>query len=206
MAQTILGINSNLDTGGILDNLIQLQRSPIDIVESKRALEDAKLLSFQDLRDRLQTFKGVVNSLNTEARFLSTKGEFSNNSATDTNSVLSLSTNSQASSGTFSLTVHNLARESKLVSAGFPSTSGAVTQGVMTLVAGTSSSTITIDSTNNTVDGLRLAINNSGLNIKASFLNDGSSSNPLRLVLSGSKTGTDNAISCLLYTSPSPRD
>ena len=195
MAQTILGINSNLDTGGILDNLIQLQRSPIDIVESKRALEDAKLLSFQDLRDRLQTFKGVVNSLNTEARFLSTKGEFSNNSATDTNSVLSLSTNSQASSGTFSLTVHNLARESKLVSAGFPSTSGAVTQGVMTLVAGTSSSTITIDSTNNTVDGLRLAINNSGLNIKASFLNDGSSSNPLRLVLSGSKTGTDNAIS-----------
>ena len=191
MAQTILGINSNLDTGGILDNLIQLQRSPIDIVESKRALEDAKLLSFQDLRDRLQTFKGVVNSLNTEARFLSTKGEFSNNSATDTNSVLSLSTNSQASSGTFSLTVHNLARESKLVSAGFPSTSGAVTQGVMTLVAGTSSSTITIDSTNNTVDGLRLAINNSGLNIKASFLNDGSSSNPLRLVLSGSKTGID---------------
>jgi flagellar hook-associated protein 2 len=175
VAQTILGINSNLDTGGILDNLIQLQRSPIDIVESKRALEDAKLLSFQDLRDRLQTFKGVVNSLNTEARFLSTKGEFSNNSATDTNSVLSLSTNSQASSGTFSLTVHNLARESKLVSAGFPSTSGAVTQGVMTLVAGTSSSTITIDSTNNTVDGLRLAINNSGLNIKASFLNDGSS-------------------------------
>jgi len=69
VAQTILGINSNLDTGGILDNLIQLQRSPIDIVESKRALEDAKLLSFQDLRDRLQTFKGVVNSLNTEARF-----------------------------------------------------------------------------------------------------------------------------------------
>ena len=88
MAQTILGINSNLDTGGILDNLIRLQRSPIDIVEAKRALEDAKLLSFQDLRDRLQTFKGVVNSINTEARFLSTKAEFSNNSATDTNSVV----------------------------------------------------------------------------------------------------------------------
>jgi flagellar hook-associated protein 2 len=195
VAQTaIFGINSQLDTGGIIDNLISLQRSPITIVEAKRALEDAKLLSFQDLRGRLQTFKGVVNTLNTEARFLSTKGEFSNSNATDTNSVISLTTNSQAASGTYSLTVNNLARESKLVSAGFSSTSGAVTQGVMNIVAGAASATITIDSTNNTVDGLRLAINNSGLNVKATFLNDGSSTNPLRLVLSGAKTGTDNAV------------
>ena len=195
MAQTaIFGINSNLDTGGIIDNLISLQRSPITIVEAKRALEDAKLLSFQDLRDRLQTFKGVANTLNTEARFLSTKADFSNNNATDTNSVASLSTNSQASSGTYSLSVSNLARESKLVSAGFSSTSGAVTQGVINIVTGTASAAITIDSTNNTVDGLRIAINNSGLDVNATFLNDGSSTNPLRLVLSGTKTGTDNVV------------
>ena len=195
MAQTaIYGINSNLDTGGIIDNLISLQRSPITTVEAKRALEDAKLLSFQDLRDRLQTFKGVANTLNTEARFLSTKADFSNNNATDTNSVVSLSTNSQASSGTYSLSVSNLARESKLVSAGFSSTSGAVTQGVINIVAGTASAAITIDSTNNTVDGLRIAINNSGLDVNATFLNDGSSTNPLRLVLSGTKTGTDNVV------------
>ena len=195
MAQTaIFGINSNLDTGGIIDNLIKLQRSPITIVEAKRTLEDAKLLSFQDLRDRLQTFKGVSNTLNTEARFLSTKADFSNNNATDTNSVVSLSTNSQASSGTYSLSVSNLARESKLVSAGFSSTSGAVTQGVINIVTGTASAAITIDSTNNTVDGLRIAINNSGLDVNATFLNDGSSTNPLRLVLSGTKTGTDNVV------------
>ena len=195
MAQTaIFGINSNLDTGGIIDNLISLQRSPITIVEAKRALEDAKLLSFQDLRDRLQTFKGVANTLNTEARFLSTKADFSNNNATDTNSVVSLSTNSQASSGTYSLSVSNLAIESKLVSAGFSSTSGAVTQGVINIVTGTASAAITIDSTNNAVDGLRIAINNSGLDVNATFLNDGSSTNPLRLVLSGIKTGTDNVV------------
>jgi flagellar hook-associated protein 2 len=195
VAQTaIFGINSNLDTGGIIDNLTSLQRSPITIVEAKRALEDAKLLSFQDLRDRLQTFKGVVNTLNTESRFLSTKADFSNNNSTDTNSVISLSSNSQASSGTYSLTVSNLAKESKLVSAGFSSTSGAVTQGVINIVTGTASAAITIDSTNNTADGLRLAINNSGLDVNAKFLNDGSSTNPLRLVLSGTKTGTDNVV------------
>ena len=79
MAQNaIFGINSNLDTGGIIDNLIKLQRQPIDIVEAKRALEDAKLLSFRDLKDRLKNFKSVVNTLNTESRFLTTTGVFSN--------------------------------------------------------------------------------------------------------------------------------
>ena len=196
MAQTaIFGINSNLDTGGIIDNLVALQRSPIDIVEAKRALEDAKLLSFQDLRGRLQTFKSILTTFNTEAEFLATKSSFANTNATDTNSVVSLSTSSQASSGTFSLTVNNLARETKIVSAGFASTSGAVTQGDIVIIVGTTSATITIDSTNDTADGLRLAINNSGLDVKATFLNDGSSTNPVRLVISGTQTGADNSVS-----------
>ena len=191
----IFGINSNLDTGGIIDNLVALQRSPIDIVEAKRSLEDAKLLSFQDLKGRLQTFKSIITTLNSEAKFLSTQGNFSNNNALDTNSVISLSTSSQATSGTFSLTVNNLARETKIVSAGFASTSGAVTHGDIVIIVGTTSATITIDSTNDTVDGLRLAINNSGLDVKATFLNDGSSTNPVRLVISGTQTGADNSVS-----------
>ncbi len=195
MAQTaIFGINSNLDTGGIIDNLVRLQRSPISIVEAKRALEDAKLLSFQDLRDRLQTFKSVVNTLNTESRFLATKGEFSNNNAVDTNSVVGITTSSQATSGTFSLTVNNLARETKLISEGFASVTSTIESGTMNLGVGDQSVEITIDESNNTLDGLRLAINNSGLDVKASFINDGSSENPVRLAVSGTKSGVDNAV------------
>ena len=195
MPTSIFGINSNLDTGGIIDNLVALQRTPIDLIEAKRTIEDAKLLSFQDLRGRLQTFKSIVTTFNTEAEFLATKSSFANTNATDTNSVVSLSTSSQASSGTFSLTVNNLARETKIVSAGFASTSGAVTQGDIVIIVGTTSATITIDSTNDTADGLRLAINNSGLDVKATFLNDGSSTNPVRLVISGTQTGVDNSVS-----------
>ena len=72
----IFGINSNLDTSGIIDNLVTLQRQPIALVEAKRSLEEAKLLSFKDLKDRLKNFKSIVNTLNTESRFLSTSGEF----------------------------------------------------------------------------------------------------------------------------------
>lgn len=191
----IFGINSNLDTGGIIDNLITLQRQPITIVEAKRALEEAKLLSFQDLKDRLQNFKSVVNTLNTESRFLSTSGEFSNNSATDTNKVATLTTSSSATSGTFSLVVNNLARESKLLSSGFAETSSTLGNGTVSITVGTTTTEITIDDTNNTLDGLRLAINNSGANVQANFLNDGSATNPVKLVISGTQTGIDNAVS-----------
>ena len=190
----IFGINSNLDTGGIIDNLITLQRQPITIVEAKRALEEAKLLSFQDLKDRLQNFKSVVNTLNTESRFLSTLGEFSNNSSTDTNKVATLTTSSSATSGTFSLVVNNLARETKLLSTGFASTSTEIGQGTLSITVGTTTTNITIDETNNTVDGLRLAINNSGLSVNANFLNDGSATDPVKLVISGTQTGEDNAV------------
>jgi flagellar hook-associated protein 2 len=190
----IFGINSNLDTGGIIDNLVALQRSPINIVEAKRSLEESKLLSFQDLKGRLQTFKGIVTTLNSDSKFLSTQGDFSNNNSLDTNSVVSLSTSSQATSGTFSLTVNNLARESKLISEGFAETSTAIQSGTLNIGVGENSVTITIDDSNNTVDGLRLAINNSGLDVKASFINDGSSTNPVRLAVSGTKSGVDNEV------------
>ena len=199
MAQNaIFGINSNLDTGGIIDNLITLQRQPITIVEAKRALEEAKLLSFQDLKNRLQNFKSVVNTLNTESRFLSTIGTFSNNNSTDTNKVATLATTSSATSGTFSLVVNNLARETKLVSSGFESTSSTVNKGILKLTVGGSITKITIDESNNTLEGLRLAINNSGTNIQATFLNDGSATNPVKLVVSATKTGVENAASASL--------
>jgi flagellar hook-associated protein 2 len=191
----IFGINSNLDTGGIIDNLIKLQRQPIDIVEAKRALEDAKLLSFRDLKDRLQDFKSVVNTLNTESRFLTTTGVFSNNNSNDNNDVANLATSTTATSGTFSLVVNNLARETKLLSSGFAETSSAIGIGTLSITVGTTVTELTIDSSNNSLDGVRLAINNSGANVQANFINDGSDTNPVKLVISGSQTGVDNAVS-----------
>jgi flagellar hook-associated protein 2 len=196
MAESLIsGLNSNLDTNDIISKLISLQRRPIDLLEAKADLEAEKLLAFQDLQSRLQTFKSVVTTINSETKFLSTKGAFSNNSASDTNQVITLDTTSQAASGTFSLTVNQLARESKLVSEGFSDTSSEVPQGILNITVGETTTQININSTNNTLDGLRLAINNSGADINASFLNDGSSTNPVRLLVAGTKSGADNSVS-----------
>lgn len=102
--------------------MFSLEARPMDLVEAKRQIEEQKLSSFQDLKNKLQTFKSVVSTLNTESRFTVNKGEFSNNSVTDGNKVVDITTTSSASSGTFPLTVNNLATETKIISDGFATT------------------------------------------------------------------------------------
>ena len=195
MAQNaVYGINSNLDTQDIINKMVSLEARSMDLVEAKKQIEQQKLASFQELKTKLQTFKSVVTKLNTESRFIVNKSVFSNNSHSDSNKVVDITTTSSASSGTYSLIVNNLATESKLITSGYEKTTTPIASGTVTIVIGSASSTVTIDSTNNSLDGLRLAVNNLGLDIKASFLNDGDSSKPYRLLISGTQTGSSGAV------------
>ncbi|MGK5068979.1 flagellar filament capping protein FliD [Janthinobacterium sp. RT4P48] len=56
---------------------------------------------------------------------------------------------------------------------------------------------VVIDSTNNTLQGIRDAINNAGLGVTASIVSDGSDK-PFHLVLSSSKTGANSAMNISL--------
>ena len=195
MAQNaVYGINSNLDTQDIINKMVSLEARSMDLVEAKKQIEQQKLASFQELKTKLQTFKSVVTKLNTESRFIVNKSVFSNSSHSDSNKVVDVTTTSSASSGTYSLIVNNLATESKLITSGYEKTTTPIASGTVTIVIGSASSTVTIDSTNNSLDGLRLAVNNLGLDIKASFLNDGDSSKPFRLLISGTQTGSSGAV------------
>jgi flagellar hook-associated protein 2 len=195
MAQNaVFGINSNLDTQDIINKMVSLEARSMDLVEAKKQIEQQKLSSFQELKNKLQTFKSVVTTLNTESRFIVNKSNFSNHSSSDGNKVVDITTTSSATSGTYSLVVNNLATETKLISAGFASTTSRVQHGAIKVTSGTASATITVDNTNHSLDGVRLAINNLGLDVKAAFLNDGSPTNPVRLLISGNKTGTSGAV------------
>ncbi|PIQ97996.1 MAG: hypothetical protein COV67_01260 [Nitrospinae bacterium CG11_big_fil_rev_8_21_14_0_20_56_8] len=191
---SVSGINSNLDTADIISKLVALEARPIDLLQSQADQEAKKLLDFNNLKTKLQSFKSFALALNTESRFISTKGKFTNSDPTDTSPVVDIVTTSQASSGTFTLTVNQLARETKTVSDGFASTTSSIPTGTVRIVDGSRVTFVTVDETNNTLDGLRLALNNSGANLKANFINDGDTSNPIRLLISGTKTGTQNAL------------
>lgn len=194
----IFGINSGLDTAGIIANLVSLRRRATDITVAKLDIEAQKLASFQELKSRLQTFKSVVSGLTQESKFLSITGGFSDNNASSTASVVDISTTSTAASGSFSLTVLALATSAKVISQGVGSLSEAIQTGTLEVKVGGKSTFINIDSSNNTIEGLKLAINNSGAAVTASFLNDGSSENPFRLTISGDNTGVANTVSIQL--------
>jgi len=206
MAQNaVFGINSNLDTQDIINKMVSLEARSMDLVEAKKQIEQQKLASFQELKNRLQTFKGVVTTLNTQSRFIVNKSVFSNNSFSDSNKVVDITTTSSASSGTYSLIINNLATESKLITSGYAGTTTSIASGTVTIVIGSSaSSTVTINSTNNTLDGLRLAVNNLGLDVKASFLNDGDATNPYRLLISGTQTGSSGTVTMSHATTQTP--
>ncbi|QPJ63059.1 MAG: flagellar filament capping protein FliD [Candidatus Nitronauta litoralis] len=195
---SVFGINSGFDTAKVVESLIALQSRPIDINLAKRDAEVEKLETFQDLKARLGSFKTVLNTLNKESRFISTQGSFSGTGTTTTD-IVDITTTSTATSGTFTLSVSQLAREAKLTSEGFASLEATIPSGTLELIVGGNTTLIDINSTNNTVDGLRLAINNSGAEVSANFVNDGSA-NPIRLVISGNQTGAENTVSARIFT------
>ena len=195
MAQNaVFGINSNLDTQDIINKMVSLEARSMDLVEAKKQIEEQKLASFKELKNRLQTFKSVVTTLNTESRFIVNRSVFSNNSSSDNNKVVDITTTSSATSGTYSLVVDNLATETKIISNGFANTTSELEYGRVKVTSGSASATVTINSSNNSLDGLRLAINNLGLDVKASFLNDGDDTVPVRLLISGNLTGATGAV------------
>jgi flagellar hook-associated protein 2 len=96
--------------------------------------------------------------------------------------------------GTYSLAVQNLATSAVLTSAPVDdSTSTAIGTGTLNIAVGSSSASITIDSTNDTLSGIADAINgaadNPGVTASIITTKDGA-----RLVLSGTTTGAANAI------------
>ncbi|MFQ5482478.1 MAG: flagellar filament capping protein FliD [Nitrospinaceae bacterium] len=196
---SVFGVNSGFDTAKVVDQLILLQSRPIEINLAKRDAEVEKLNALQDLKSRLQTFKTTLNTFNTESRFIATQGTFTQTGTTTTD-IAQITTTSTATSGTFTLEVTTLAREAKTASPGFAAISSTVSQGFLELVVGGKTTLIKIDSTNDTVDGVRLAINNSGVAATANFVDDGDATNPIRLVISGNKTGVANAVSARIFT------
>lgn len=114
-------------------------------------------------------------------------------------------TTSKAEAGTYTLQVTQLAQAQSLTTDGVASKTTALGTGTLTLQVGTADAvTITLDSTNNTLEGIRTAINASGAGVTASIANDGSDT-PYRLVLTSDSTGTESAMT-VTYTGDDSTD
>ena len=185
----VTGIGSGIDISSIVKALVDAERAP------KESQLDRLEQSTTSRISAIGTLRSVVGELSSTLQSLNKLSAFQKQTLVSSNtSILTASSSSTLTAGQFSLQVRQLASSSKValqsVSGGTAATFGS---GELTVSAGTSSITVDVTAANNSLSGIRDAINTAGQNkgISASIVTDASGS---RLVLNSTKTGAGNDI------------
>ncbi len=97
--------------------------------------------------------------------------------------------------GTYNVTVSQLASAESLASQGYASSDASVGDGSVTITVGGQPTSITIDSSNDTLAGLAGAINGAGIGVTAQVVNTGAPGAPYRLQITSNATGSAQAFS-----------
>ena len=194
-----LGIGSGLDLNSLVTKLMDAEKVPLTALDKKEADYQAKLTAYGTLKSAFSSFQTSAKSLSSSTRFGTTKA-----TAADT-TQLSATTSSIAKPATYSIEIDKLAQAHKLASAQFTEPASAVGTGTLTIDFGTYDSggntftvnaartakSVVINGSNNSLAGIRDAINEAGAGVTASILNDGGG---YRLVVSGNDTGAANSV------------
>jgi len=156
-------------------------------LNSQSASLDSQVSAFGTFTSALDTLQGTLAALENPTQL----GGY--DAAVADNSIASATASSGAVAGQYSLSVQNLATATQLTSAPVKSSATTIGTGDLTINIGTSSATIHIDSSDNSLAGIASAINaapnNPGVTATVITATDGA-----RLVLTGTATGAANAI------------
>ena len=198
MAITSTGLGSGLDINGIVSQLMAVEKQPLQQLDTKEAAYQAKLASYGQVKSALSAFQAAVSGLESASTFQSLAA-----TSADT-SVYTASASSIAVPGTYSVEVVQLAQSQKLASGTFASVNDVVGSGTMTFEFGTDdgaggfsvngakpAQSVTIDSSNDTLSGIRDAINAANIGVSATIINDGTG---YKLSLTSSDTGAANSL------------
>jgi flagellar hook-associated protein 2 len=199
-------INPVIDVSSIVDGLIEIESAPIYQMQNQTSTLQSKISAFQNLNTKLATLQSSVEAIlyNGGAAPLTTPGTFTArlagsifaaSKATSSNTnVLTASAGKSAANGTYSITVANLAKARTDLSDGFldPNSTTTGTGTLSISIGGAPAVDVTIDSTNNTLQGVADAINAKNAGVNAVVINDGSAE-PYKLVITSSKTGIANS-------------
>lgn len=185
------GLISGLNTDQIVQALLAPEQQEITNLQNQQAAITQLESTYNTLQSYLQALQTTVDGLAT-----TTNSIFDGRTATSSNTnVVTASAASGAPDGVYNFTVNSVAQAQQDDSQGFASANSAITQGTFQFQVGTGAvQTITIDSSNATLQGLADAINGANAGVTASIVNDGNSSQGDVLLLTANNSGTANAI------------
>ena len=193
------GIGSGLDINGIVSKLMSIESQPMTKLQTEGKNLQTQLSAVGQLQSLMSSFQDAVKPLTQSSSYQQT-------SAVSSDSLsVGASTGTGAVTGTYSVNVSAVASAQTLVSAQgqFTASTDTVGTGSITLRLGTwnagltsftpqtgsSDVVIPIDSTKNTLAGIRDAINAANAGVTASIVTDSSGA---RLALASTATGAAN--------------
>ncbi|MEZ5425383.1 MAG: flagellar filament capping protein FliD [Pyrinomonadaceae bacterium] len=196
------GLGSGIDFDVVRDAILAQRSIPITQLQSKVGLYNSRIESLKKLNSSLATLTSSVELLTD--RSLGT----GRNGSTSDSAVATVSTTSQAPLGGFELNVTRIATKANQSSRSFASSTdpilfGGATTATFELQKGGASPgvQITLDSSNNSLEGLRDAINNADAGVTASIVDIKGDGSEFQLVLNSNETGQVNRVELVETTS-----
>ncbi len=184
---SVSGLMSGIKTDELITQIMDLERRPIKQYEAQQSALQTKLAAYQEVNTRLGALRDAADTVARSSFFNSRLATVSHESVAAATAELG------ATPGEYSITVESVARAHQVRSQSYSDLNAPVLgTGTLTITAGGRTTEIVVDSSNNTLAGLRTAINNANSNIRASIIQDGESS--YRLLISSKETGTANAL------------
>lgn len=165
MALSSPGLGSGLDINGLVTQMMTVERRPVTVLDKKEASYQAQLSAFGML-------KGALSSLQTATKTLTTAANFSPRKATVADTAYyTATTTSAAAPASYDVIVESLSKPHQLgTGSSFATSTAGVGGGTLSIAAGGTIKTITVDSTNNTLAGVRDAINNAQAGVTATIV------------------------------------
>ncbi|MBI1766223.1 MAG: flagellar filament capping protein FliD [Acidobacteria bacterium] len=185
------GVGSGLDFKALTDSILAEKSRPLSQLQNKNAESSKRSDALKQLNARLLALTAAADALND--RTLG-NGRTASSSAAN---VATATSSAEAATASINLTVTRLATSLTQTSRVYTSDTAAVLAGGATTATfelrkgGASTGTaITIDSSNNTLTGLRDAINKAGAGVNATIVDVDGTGTKFKLALNSNATGT----------------
>jgi len=183
------GLMSNLDTSSIIASIMKYEHLTVDRLEVRKVEKTQQMTVLSSINAKVVAFKTKAAQLKQATAFNSAKATVSDED------YLTAAVSGSISAGEYSIAINQLASGHQIASQGFESENTYLGSGTFSIQVGSGSTLdITLDADNATLADLKDAINDSSAGVTAAIVNDGSDSNPYRLLLTSKTTGSDGEI------------
>ncbi len=186
----ISGLASGFDWRSVIDELMTIEYRRVDLLTDQKQEYEDHLSEWQSVNTMLLSLKTAAGSLATEDAFNLFTSSTTTNTTTTAASLLTVSTSSTASAGTYNIKVNNLAEAEKISSAGYTSTTTALSLSGDILISGQVvqiTATDTLANIKDKINALNEGDDPSG--VTATIVTH--SSTDYRLVLTSDETGDE---------------